>query len=406
MKTKILCVVTALAIAMTSFVSLTITASADDYYLECNGEPVNEGDSVYPWDILQSNKNISLYINYGDDDEWFEGYSIELPDNCDEYNVDTIEYDEDEDVLSVSLSGLGEDEPVPGGDEPVGCILTCNGGPIEVGDTLHSGDVITTNADKLMIYLDYGLDADWVYMDDDGQHTYTLPGTDAEFTVFDVGTGNWPEDVCVILMAVPVNSVSLSKSDISLLKGETQSLSVTVLPGTAFDKSVTWTSSDASVASVDENGLVTAVAAGVVTITASSNMTSGKSASCTVTVTAPPSTAEISVEDVDAYIDNQGFGHLRVISKVLFENKDVEYYGAWFIPADLQDDDNYEKAQVTVSAEIESGDTFASDLRNIPAESNERSILVIPFIKLCGEENLATTFSVLTVSGNKNETSK
>ncbi len=119
-----------------------------------------------------------------------------------------------------------------------------------------------------------------------------------------------------------------------------------------------------------------------------------------------PSTAEISVDDVDAYIDDLGLGHLRVISKVLFDGKDAEYYGAWFIPADLQDDDNYEKAQVTVSAEIESGDTFASDLRNIPAESLGRNILVIPFIKLCGEESLATTSIVLTVSGNKNETSR
>ena len=118
-----------------------------------------------------------------------------------------------------------------------------------------------------------------------------------------------------------------------------------------------------------------------------------------------PSTAEISVEDVDAYIDDLGLGHLRVISTVLFDGKDAEYYGAWFVPADLQDVDG-KKAQVTVDETIESGDSFASDLRNIPAESNERSILVIPFIKLCGEESLATTSIVLTVSENKNETSR
>ena len=118
-----------------------------------------------------------------------------------------------------------------------------------------------------------------------------------------------------------------------------------------------------------------------------------------------PSTAEISVEDVDAYIDDLGLGHLRVISRVLFDGKDAEYYGAWFVPADLQDVDG-KKAQVTVDETIESGDSFASDLRNIPAASHERSILVIPFIKLCGEESLATTSIVLTVSDNKNETSR
>lgn len=80
-----------------------------------------------------------------------------------------------------------------------------------------------------------------------------------------------------------VTSVKLNRSALSLEVGETGKLSATVLPDSAADKSITWSSSKTDVASVSSNGTVTAKKAGTAVITATA--TNGKSASCTVTVT-------------------------------------------------------------------------------------------------------------------------
>ena len=80
---------------------------------------------------------------------------------------------------------------------------------------------------------------------------------------------------------VAVSSVSLNKTSVTLTEGESEVLNATVKPDDATDKTVTWTTSDASIATVDGNGKVTAVKAGTATITAKAG---DKSATCTVTV--------------------------------------------------------------------------------------------------------------------------
>lgn len=80
-----------------------------------------------------------------------------------------------------------------------------------------------------------------------------------------------------------VTSVTLNRSALSLEVGQTGKLSATVLPASAADKSIAWSSSKTDVASVSSNGTVTAKKAGTAVITATA--TNGKSASCTVTVT-------------------------------------------------------------------------------------------------------------------------
>ena len=79
---------------------------------------------------------------------------------------------------------------------------------------------------------------------------------------------------------VAVTSVALSSSSLSLVEGESQTLTATVNPADATEKTVTWATSDAQVASVS-GGKVTAVKEGSATITASCG---GKSATCAVTV--------------------------------------------------------------------------------------------------------------------------
>lgn len=81
--------------------------------------------------------------------------------------------------------------------------------------------------------------------------------------------------------SVVVKSINISKKSVSLKKGETTTLTATVSPSDARNKSVTWSSSNTSVATVNSSGKVTAVGKGTATIIAKTE-DGGKSATCTV----------------------------------------------------------------------------------------------------------------------------
>ena len=86
----------------------------------------------------------------------------------------------------------------------------------------------------------------------------------------------------VTAATVSVTGVSLDKTELSLTVGGTETLTATVAPDNATDKTVTWTSSNPSVATV-ENGVVTAVAPGTAVITATTQ-DGNHTATCAVTV--------------------------------------------------------------------------------------------------------------------------
>ena len=86
---------------------------------------------------------------------------------------------------------------------------------------------------------------------------------------------------------VVVTGITLNKSELSLAIDETETLTATVTPDNATDKTVTWSSSSTAIADVDATGKVTAKAVGgPVTITATANDGSGVTATCTVNVIA------------------------------------------------------------------------------------------------------------------------
>ena len=93
-------------------------------------------------------------------------------------------------------------------------------------------------------------------------------------------------DIRVPMNAKKVSDISLNKTSASLAIGGTVELSVSnVSPSDAVDKTVTWSSSNTSVATVNATtGVVTAVAEGTATITATAHDGSGTTATCSVTV--------------------------------------------------------------------------------------------------------------------------
>ena len=87
---------------------------------------------------------------------------------------------------------------------------------------------------------------------------------------------------------VKVSNVTVNPATVKLTsKGQTTQLSATVLPSNAENKSIIWSTSNASVATVDNNGVVSAVANGNATITAAALDGSGKYAECSVVVEIP-----------------------------------------------------------------------------------------------------------------------
>ena len=102
--------------------------------------------------------------------------------------------------------------------------------------------------------------------------------------------------------SVDVTGVTLSQTSASMtVGGETLTLTATVAPDDATDKTVTWATSDAAVATVAD-GVVTAVGAGTATITVTAtngtaDTSDDKTATCTVTVTAAATQYDLTVDE-------------------------------------------------------------------------------------------------------------
>ena len=88
-------------------------------------------------------------------------------------------------------------------------------------------------------------------------------------------------DVTVSSASIPVESVTVSEESIEIKIGETFTLTATVLPENAEDKTVTWSSSDNAIATVSDDGVVTGVAVGSATIVAAAGQ---RTAVCSVKV--------------------------------------------------------------------------------------------------------------------------
>ena len=85
---------------------------------------------------------------------------------------------------------------------------------------------------------------------------------------------------------VSVTSVTLNKTELDLIVEAHEQLTATVLPNDATNKNVSWSSDNTAVATVSDNGLVTAVGEGKATITVTTE-DGNKTATCTISVTAP-----------------------------------------------------------------------------------------------------------------------
>ena len=107
------------------------------------------------------------------------------------------------------------------------------------------------------------------------------------------------KDTFVVTVKQYVTDLALTGPYACMVAGETMQLNAAVTPSNASNKELTWSSSNASVATVNSSGLVTAVSAGKVTITAKTKDGSTITKSYSITVYAAPSqTPDVQVTDV------------------------------------------------------------------------------------------------------------
>ena len=118
-------------------------------------------------------------------------------------------------------------------------------------------------------------------------NAYHLYGNKNSTPYVDAGSRYYGYSVRPVLVekAVRLTSIELSQQSLTIDTEESSQLTATVLPANAETKTLLWTTSDATVATVDQSGRVTGVAAGTCTVICVAQDGSALSATCTLTVT-------------------------------------------------------------------------------------------------------------------------
>lgn len=106
--------------------------------------------------------------------------------------------------------------------------------------------------------------------------------------VYDLANEEMYYEIYLTVNAIPVETITLSETSYAMYVDDTLQLTASVNPSNATNSEYVWESADTSIATVDENGLVTAVAVGGTTISALAQDGSGVVGTCAITVSAKP----------------------------------------------------------------------------------------------------------------------
>lgn len=180
-----------------------------------------------------------------------------------------------------------------------------------------------------------------VIVSDEGVVTAVSPGS-ATVTATTIDGTDLSASCSVTVIAVPVVSITINWENLELHKGESETLTATVLPENASNRTIKWSTSKATVVTVSQDGRVEAVGVGTAVVSATSTDGSGITSICTVTVKAP-------------------LAESIVLNHVALELKEgeTETLQASISPADALQDVEWSSSNPTVASVDENGKVSA-----------------------------------------------
>ena len=147
---------------------------------------------------------------------------------------------------------------------------------------------------------------------------------DDKYTIWiDKATKTYDVDT-TIYAALPVNNITLNKTELSLYVNSTETLTAIVSPDNAYNKTLHWESSNPSVATVDSNGNVKAISRGEAVITATAADGQGAKAECTVTVKKKSSGGSVFFWDLK--FDTNGGSKIDTVTEWEYSTIDLDDY--------------------------------------------------------------------------------
>ena len=166
--------------------------------------------------------------------------------------------------------------------DATGITLNTTSGNLNVGETLQLTATITPSDATIKTVAWKSSNTGVATVDDNGLVRAIAPGS-ATITATTTD-GTELSASCRVTVVQRVEGITLNETSLTLTLPETAQLYAQITPSNATNQTVTWTSSNAAIARVDNNGLVTSVAQGTATIRATTTDGSHLTASCVVTV--------------------------------------------------------------------------------------------------------------------------
>ena len=198
---------------------------------------------------------------------------------------------------------------------------------------INGGDIVLNKDDKTVVNVivkpEDATVKDLVYessdetvvtVDDNGEITAIGEGT-AIITVYSKDDPT-KSDTITVTVKFPVTDIRVEETEITLNKGTSDKIEVTVTPDEATNKEVTYKSDDETVAKVDENGNITAIGEGTTTITVTSK--DDPTVTETITVTVKNPVTELTVTD-DFTLDVGESKNVEAIVNEDATNKELIY---------------------------------------------------------------------------------
>ena len=156
---------------------------------------------------------------------------------------------------------------------------------LSMGDNINASiEATVTPEDATDVVIEYSSSDEAIATVDNTGYITAIAAGEVDVTAIIADTGL--AATCHVIVTPAIESMDMSKSSMTMKPGATGTLSVAVSPEDADISGMTWTSTDEAVATVDQEGNVTAVADGTATITATIGNTS---ATCDVTVSSKSS---------------------------------------------------------------------------------------------------------------------